>query len=117
MITETLSQKRCRFTFAIARLIDWANSEGIDVALDQVKRMQAEANANAAAGRGISNSLHLIGLAADLLIYVDGVYQTDGPLYEKLGRYWKTLSVDCCWGGDFAKKDLCHFSLTHNGVR
>lgn len=114
-MTETLSQKRFRFSFAISRLIDWANGEGIDVAIDQVKRTQAEANANAASGAGISNSLHLIGLAADLLIYIDGQYQTDGPRYERLGRYWKTLGVDHAWGGDFTKRDPGHYSISHEG--
>lgn len=113
---DGLAAKRCLFTHNIALLLIWAETQGMDVALDQVKRTQAEADANAASGAGISNSLHLEGLAADILLYVDGVYQTASSAYETLGKYWKSLHPLNRWGGDFAKPDGDHFSMADNGV-
>lgn len=114
---ETLAQKRQRFTHDVALLIFKAEQLGYQCALDQVKRTQLEANANAASGAGISNSLHLIGLAVDLLLYKDGVYLTDSKDYKPLGVWWKSFSDIHSWGGDFSKPDGNHFSISHNGVR
>lgn len=112
-----LSEKRCLFTLLIAKLIIWGEANGYNLAADQFKRTEAEAKANAKSGAGISNSLHLIPLAGDLLLYINGVYQTDSEAYRPLGEYWKSLHPLCCWGGDFKKQDGNHFSLEHNGVK
>lgn len=117
-MSETLSQKRCRFTRDVAKLLAYVETlPGYAVALDQVKRTQAEADANSASGAGISNSLHLIGLAVDLLLYVDGVYQENSAAHATLGAYWKSLHPDNCHGGDFAKPDGGHYSVQNEGVR
>lgn len=113
-----LSEMRTVFTNNIARLLTWADVIGLKLALDQVKRTQAEADANAATGTGISNSLHLIGLAADILQYdQDGHYLGDTASYKALGDHWKSLDPLNRWGGDFAKQDGNHFSMTYNGVQ
>lgn len=116
---EKLSSKRCRFSAAISHLVLWVHQQpgGYSCAFDQVKRTKEEAQANAKSGKGISNSLHLLGLAADLILYKDGVYQTSTDAYKFMGDYWKSLSPDFCWGGDFKKKDGNHFSVAHNGVK
>lgn len=117
-MSETLSTKRCRFTSQLARLVVWAESQGLSVALDQVKRTQSEADANAASGLGISDSLHRLGLAADILLYRNGIYQAHTEDYHPLGVYWESLSPDARWGGRFSPKpDGDHFSLEHNGVK
>jgi len=114
----TLAEKRQTFTANLAKLIDWATTEPDHaVALDQVKRTPAEAAANAAAGSGIKNSLHLLGLAADLLLYVNGQYRYASEDYYDLGQYWKSLHPDNCWGGDFSRPDGNHFSMQYEGVK
>ena len=120
---EQVWQKRCRFSHALGLLLMYAKQQGMDVAVDQVKRMQSEADANASSGAGISNSLHLLGLAADLLVYVGGLYLREGSQYAKLGTFWKSLGDDHRWGGDSRDKngnpkpDLGHISIEHNGVK
>ena len=112
----TLSDKRQIFTRNLANLITWGFAQGYGLALDQVKRTQAEANANAESGVGIVHSLHIIGLAADILLYHPD-YKTGSTDYKPLGDYWKTLDVLNRWGGDFSKPDGNHFSMEHNGVK
>jgi hypothetical protein len=126
-MNETLSQKRCRFSHDISLLVIAAKSMGFDVAYNEVLRKQAQADANAASGAGIANSLHLLGLAGDLLLYKDGTYLSTVVDYRPLGDYWKTLGTDHMWGGDFMGKDAAgnvvskpdadHFSIEHNGVK
>lgn len=112
-----LSEKRVLFTKMLAELILWAADNKLNLALDQVKRTEAEAKTNAAKGTGISNSLHLIGLAADLNLYVDGVYQTTTEAHRKIGDKWKSMHPLARWGGDFKKQDGNHYSLEHEGVK
>lgn len=90
---------------------------GFAVAGGQLQRTKAEALANAASGAGIANSLHLLCLAIDLMLFVNGVYKTDTESYRVLGDKWKSLHPLCRWGGDFHKPDGDHFSLEHEGVR
>lgn len=122
----TLAQKQQLFARLFGQLLVWIFSPAcsqvcrnaiVTVRIDEVERSKAQADANAASGVGISNSLHLIHLAADLSLYFDGVYQTQSEAYKPLGTYWKSLNPLCCWGGDFTKPDGDHFSLTHNGVK
>lgn len=117
-MNESLSAKRCRFTRDVADLVAYAFTlPGTTVALDQVKRTQTEADVNKDRGTGITNSLHVLGLAVDLLLYVNGYYKADTASYAVLGAYWKSLHPDNRWGGDFTKPDGDHFSVEHNGVR
>ncbi len=112
---ESLSAKRQRLTHGVALLILQAEKLGYQPALDQVKRTQAEADANAASGAGISASLHLVGLACDLLLYQSGRYLTATSDYKLLGEWWESLGEDHCWGGKFTKQDGNHFSIAHEG--
>lgn len=118
----TLAQKRCRFTRLIAKLINQANAMGYEIAVDQFKRTQEEADANAAAGKGIKNSLHLLGLAGDVILY-DSAFNPlpfSKSTYSALGEYWESQStqdITCCWGGRFSTPDCDHFSVAHEGVK
>lgn len=117
-MTETLRQKQTRFALAVARLIQKADEMGYAMTIGEVERTQAQASVNAASGAGISNSLHTQRLAIDLHLFrADGHYITDGEGHAELGRWWKTLAPDHRHGGDFAKRDWNHYSLTPDGKR
>jgi len=60
--------------------------------------------------RGLSwtmNSYHHKSLAADLVLDIGGVYQTDSNVYRPLGVEWERMSTHNVWGGRFS--DGNHF--------
>lgn len=116
-MSETLREKQTRFALAAARLIQKAHELGYQMTIGEVERTQAQAAQNAAAGLGISRSLHIERLAVDLNLFRDGRYIVDGEGHTELGAWWKSLDKDHRWGGDFKKKDFNHYSLTPDGVR
>lgn len=113
VVELTLGQKQRLFVQLVGRLIAWAYANGYELTFGEALRTQAQATANAASGKGISNSLHLIKLAIDLNLFREGLYLKDTPLYEPLGLYWESLHPLCAWGGRFG--DGNHFSITHGG--
>lgn len=59
-------------------------------------------------------SLHYIGLAIDLNLFVNGDWKdADCPEWRELGAYWQSLDPMCAWGGNWG--DFNHFSLRHDG--
>jgi hypothetical protein len=107
-----LRDKRIKFTAYLCQLIEWGNEEdGWDVALG---RDYDEADENEPL-RHMPGSLHYLGLANDLCLYINGVYQKSTEAYRPLGEYWKRLDRDCRWGGDFKDPDGNHFSVAYGG--
>ena len=113
----TLGQKRREFSAMLAQLIDWCVQQGYEVQIEQVKRTQAEADANAASGAGIVHSLHLVGLAGDLSVFKDGRLLESVEDYRPIGEKWESMHPENAWGGRFHKPDADHFSRSDNGVR
>lgn len=112
----TLRQKQSKFAKMFAQLILWAFEQGYEVTIGEVLRTEQQAAYNAAHGLGIKNSIHTMKLAADLHLFIKGVYTTDKKDYEPLGKYWESLGGT--WGGRFKSLyDPYHFSLEHNGVK
>lgn len=109
-------EKRWLFTSLVAKLIDKINSTpGYACAGNEWFRPVAQAAVNAAKGSGIKNSLHTLGLAIDINLYKDGVWQTTTEAHRQFGEWWKQQHELCRWGGDF--KDGNHYSMEHNGVK
>lgn len=114
----TLGEKRREFSYMLAQLIVWCVGRGYQVQIEDVKRSQAQANANAASGAGIVHSLHLDGLAGDLSIFLNGVLLASVDDYRPIGEQWKSMHPENCWGGDFhTRPDADHFSRSHNGIK
>ena len=107
-----LRDKRIKFTALLCELIEWGNEEdGWEIALG---RDYDEGDPDERL-RHMPGSLHYLGLANDLCLYINGVYQTTTEAYKPLGECWKSLGPDCRWGGEFKKPDGNHFSLTYRG--
>lgn len=115
----TLGEKRREFSYMLAQLIVWCVEQGYQVQIEEVKRSRAEAQANAASGAGIANSLHLDGLAGDLSILTKtGVLLASVDDYRPIGEKWKSMHPENAWGGDFhTRPDADHFSRSNNGIR
>lgn len=114
----TLSEKQRFFSKLLGQFLVWIYANGYEVVGGEWKRSEAQAQANAASGAGISKSLHIKCLAVDLSLFINGEYQRESEPYRPLGDYWKTLDPLCRWGGDFVTRpDGNHFSIEHEGVR
>jgi hypothetical protein len=111
----TLGEKQRRFVRLVGRLIGWAYENGYELTFGQTLRLPQEAAKNGLMGVGITNSLHLVGLAIDLNLFREGVYLTTTEDHRPLGAFWKSLAPDACWGGDFKKPDGNHYSLSWEG--
>lgn len=109
----SLREARCIFTQLMATLIQQARSMGYECAAAEVSRDPRVAALNARSGKGVSNSLHLSGLAIDLLLYKDGKYLDRTEDHAFLGAWWKKQHPNCRWGGDIkSRPDGNHYSFT-----
>jgi hypothetical protein len=109
----TLREARCLFTRHYARLITEAFARGYECATGETTRDPRVAQLNAAAGKGISKSLHLLGLAGDLHLYRDGLYLAATADHQALGEWWEAQHSLCRWGGRF--NDGNHYSIEWDG--
>lgn len=112
-----LREQRCLFTKLTARLVLLVELiPSYEIAYGEVKRSKAQAQANAVSGTGISNSLHLDGLAVDFDLYIEGIWQDQSSAHEPIGKLWKSIHPLCRWGGDFKPKpDGNHYSTEWQG--
>ena len=108
---------QARFVVLQGQFIAWCDANGYKLSFGESWRSPAEAQLNAQTGAGIANSLHPLRLAQDWNINKDDVELTSVEDYRPLGDYWKSLDPLCCWGGNFAKPDADHFSMTWGGVK
>lgn len=116
----TLSEKQQEFTRLIALLIKESYDMGYKMTFGDAYRSPDTAKMNELQGKGIANSLHIIRLAIDLNLFLNGKYLTTKDEYLKVGELWESYSfgeITCTWGGRFVSGDANHFSLLHNGVR
>lgn len=111
-----LSEKQRIFTRLVAKLIEYAYSQGIECTFGETYRPMETAALYAKQGKGIKNSLHCDRLAVDLNLFKDNKYLADGPEYKILGEYWESLGgplFQTFWGGRFS--DPGHYSIGDNG--
>ena len=112
-----LSEKQRRMPLHIAELVVWANQQpGVELAFgDAYRDVRIHGNIGVKKLYGHKNSCHKLRLAVDLILFIDGVYQTTTEAYAFLGEKWESIAPDCRWGGRFA--DGTHFSITYNGFK
>jgi hypothetical protein len=99
----TLGDKRRRFTEAKALLIQYVQYRGWKAAEDYLKRCQE-------CPVGDHDSVHKLGLAVDLNLYINGVYIRDERGHEELHDFWDLLG-----GAPRIDDDMNHYSFEHNG--
>lgn len=106
-----------QFAQDAAKLIQKGAELGYGVTLGEAWRSPQQAQWDATHGTGISHSLHTQRLAIDLNLFIGDEYQADDAsgCYTALGAYWKGLGAEHYWGGDFASRDLDHFSISPDG--
>jgi len=105
----TIREKQSLFASLIGELIVWISEHpGWEITFGDFNRPDQHGH--------MGGSLHYIRLAADMNLFVDGVWKDeDCSEWQTIGAYWKRLNDLCRWGGDFEQCDLNHFSLEHNG--
>lgn len=115
----SLLPRQVTFTKNIAKLINYIGSVGYSCTFGDAYRTPEQAKANAAAGKGIAQSLHCVRLAVDLNLFDENNKYLTEPnnQYTEIGRYWESLNVDNRWGGFFVLKyhgrlsDANHFEM------
>lgn len=107
----TQREARILFTKGLTELVQWANQQpGCEVAYG---RDYDESDPKELRHR--KGSLHYLGLANDLVLYLNGVYQKQTEAYEFMGVKWEAMHPDYRWGGRFKKADGNHFSIAFGG--
>lgn len=107
---KTERQQQSLFALLIAHLILWAFDQGMEVTCGDFFDADGD-------GGHMKGTVHGHKMAADLNLYLGGVYQEDSRAHKPLGDYWKTLHPLCRWGGDFRKPDGNHYSLEWKGKK
>ncbi len=96
----TLSEKQRKFTSMVGELIVWAYANGYELASGEVKRTPEQQAIYVKAGKSKTlNSKHIVSLAADFSLFINGAYMEDGAAYRPLGEKWEQLGGR--WGGRF----------------
>ncbi len=114
----TLVDKQHRFAVLISRLILELDGMGYVVAWGEAWRSPETCKLYAQPGGvvGITNSLHPLRLAGDLVLRRNGELLVKTEDYKEAGEIWKAYSgpdFTCVWGGEFG--DGNHFSILHQG--
>jgi len=90
------------FSTCLQRLIKFGNDNGYEFTFGEVYRTDYQQKEYIRKGLSkTAKSLHLIRLAADLNIFYNGQLLKLSSDILPLGNYWKSLSVNNVWGGDF----------------
>ena len=106
--------KRNEFLLKLARLILFAESQGLELNCFSMYRTPEQQHQRFMDGKSFCDgykkkSRHQMWRAADFCIIKNGdcVWERT-PDYEKLGQFWKNLSGT--WGGDWSSlNDIYHF--------
>ena len=110
---SSLSDKQRLFMWAMSELLRYIYDQGHTVTAGDFARKDNRGH--------MPGSMHYDRLAADLNVFIFTVegaweylesYDEAPEVWDRLGTYWKAIHPLCRWGGDFASRDLNHFSVT-----
>lgn len=91
------------------------------VTMGEAHRPEWVAATYARQGLGITQSLHTMRLAQDLMLFVDGVYQDQPEAYKPLAELWLQVAppfgVAPAAGFYFKSRDAVHFSCAWKGFK
>ena len=114
---RSLRDDRVRFAKLLRQLLEFADSLGVEVALDEGMVCSPRKVWNNGViwvledAVHLKNSFHHRGLAQDILIYRNGIYVADGedPIFKQLDQFARSL--DPWFGLGISFKDSNHVSL------
>lgn len=108
-----LSDKQKTFALNASKLIGYIFQSGFKCTFGDAYRSPEQAKINAAAGKGIVDSLHCKRLAVDLNLFdLSDKYLADTQDYSQFGEYWESLDPLNRWGGRFHHRpDGNHFEM------
>lgn len=112
----THKKARILFTSLMAAHVDWINNQhglgiGVKVYFGEGTEDLTQRDPTSDHMKG---SLHHLGLAMDLHMDINGVYQKNSEAHEYSGQVWESRHPLCRWGGRFG--DGNHYGLTWKGV-
>lgn len=113
----SLRKKQSEFVKNIGKLIEYSYGQGYELTFgDAYRDPRVHGEFGVSKSYSAASSVHKLKLAIDLNLFVSGArISTSHPAWHDLGAYWKSLSSDARWGGDFKIKDFNHFSYAENG--
>jgi len=103
------------FRALVEALLVEMRTDGFAPVLRDGLRTRGEAAANAAKGVGIADSMHLYGIAADIICdeHGWGCAKVGCHFFTALGEHAKALGLT--WGGDWRRRDLPHVQMVPVG--
>lgn len=114
-------EKQFIFLVNLANLILWVKKRGFVLTGGELLRTADQQELYVKSGKSkINNSRHLVKLAIDLNLFINGKYIDKAcPEYQEIGNYWCALHPLNRWGGDFNKNgdykddgwDANHFEM------
>jgi len=118
--SNALRELQSLFVVCLGELVRYAASKGYAFTLGEgriANPRKSRAGTRFEDGVHMVGSLHYLGLAQDLNLFIDGLFITDGDheAWKDLGEFWEKLTPLASWGGRF--NDANHFSLTFGGKR
>lgn len=105
----SLLKAQCLFNHNLVKLLQYIEKIGYEFKITEMLRTKEQAEIYAKNGKGISDSLHCLNLAADIYLVEGGDIVWDSELYKQIGDYWETLHPKNRWGGKFKRVDAVHF--------
>jgi hypothetical protein len=102
-----LSKLQRKFSVNINKLFTWILAQGYEFTIKECLRTPEQQAIYVKEGKSLtSHSMHLQGLAMDIILFIDGEFITDSAKYKPLGDYWVSLDPNNRWGGDFNKDNI-----------